>query len=257
MKLTLYPESSYRLSIFPIIGKALNAQIDNEGFDTDTISELEDKYAAQTDRIYDIVFDFCASGDGLYFSVDEGDQEELEDKAININRSKYDLEEWEEKPDEDFLLIENMQMADNCDTSDSLEMYKDIQIRHNETTDDHLNIVVDAVRRRMQQVAQQLVDEGLAENMESVRFALQYGPTYGCRYCFDINTQEFNPEVLRPIDCTDWNDCRVPAVLQEHWPDRLLGSVVYDGWFNAGECEQIDSFDYSVDLVDCNLHSLL
>lgn len=145
----------------------------------------------------------------------------------------------------------------DCDMSDPVEMYKDIQIRHNETTDDHLNIVVDAVRRRMQQVAQQLVDEGLAENVESVRFALQYGPIYGCQYCFDLNADEFDPEALRPIDCTDWNDCHVSDVLQEHWPDRLVGSLIYNGIFYAGECEGVDSFEWNCDLVDSDLNSLL
>ena len=257
MKLTLFPESSYRLSLFPIIGEESNALIDDEGFDTDVLSELEEKYIEQTERQYDIIFDFYASGDGMYYSIDDGDQDELEDNAIIIDRSKYDLEVNEEEPGEDFLLVENMQMADNCDMSDPVEMYKDIQIRHNETTDDHLNIVVDAVRRRMQQVAQQLVDEGLAENVESVRFALQYGPIYGCQYCFDINADEFDPEALRPIDCTDWNDCHVSDVLQEHWPDRLVGCLIYNGIFYAGECEGVDSFEWNCDLVDSDLNSLL
>ena len=108
----------------------------------------------------------------------------------------------------------------------------------------------------MTQVAKQLVAEGLAENEESVRFALQYGQVSGCQYSFDIDAEDFDPDVLRVIDCTDWNDCRVSETLQEFWPDRLVGNVVYDGKFHTGECEQVDSFDYHVDLVDCNLNSV-
>ena len=167
MKLQLFPEMSYRLSLFPIIGGESNVIIDNEGFGTDTLEVIEEKYIEQTERSYDIIFDFYASDDGMYYSIEDGNQEELNDNALDINRSKYDLEEWEEEPDEDFMLIEDLQMADNCDRSDrsdSIEVFKDIQIRHNETTDDHLDIIVDAIRRRMTQVTKQLVAEGLAEN---------------------------------------------------------------------------------------------
>jgi hypothetical protein len=85
---------------------------------------------------------------------------------------------------------------------------------------------------------------------------LQYGQVSGCQYSFDIDAEEFDPDVLRVIECTDWNDCRISETLQEFWPDRLVGNVVYDGKFYTGECEQVDSFDYHVDLVDCNLKSV-
>jgi hypothetical protein len=62
---------------------------------------------------------------------------------------------------------------------------------------------------------------------------------------------------LRPIDCYDWNDCNVSEVVQEHWPDRLLSNIVYDGKFYWMQCEGVDSFDFNVDLVDCDLQSLL
>ena len=223
MKLQLFPETSYRLSLFPIIGEESNAIIDNEGFDTDTLDVIEEKYnevltnihvcnIEQTERSYDIIFDFYASDDGMYYSIEDG--------------------------------------------NDSIEVFKDIQIRHNETTDDHLDIIVDAIRRRMTQVAKQLVAEGLVENEDSVRFALQYGQVSGCQYSFDIDIEKFDPDALRVIDCTDWNDCHVSETLQEFWPDRLVGNVVYDGKFYTGECEQVDSFDYHVDLVDCNLKSV-
>ena len=256
MKLQFFPETSYRLSLFPIIGEESNAVVDSEGFDTDTLEIIEEKYIEQTERIYDIIFDFYASDDGMYYSIEDGDQEDLSDNALDINRSKYDLEEWEEEPDEDFMLVENLQMADNCYRRDDIEVFNDIQIRHNETTDDHLDIIVDAIRRRMTQVAKQLVAEGLAENEESVRFALLYGPISGCQYSFDIDAEEFDPDALRVIDCTDWNDCRISETLQDIWPDRLVGSVVYDGQFYSGECEQIDNFNFNVDLVDCNLKSV-
>ena len=93
MKLTLFPESSYRLSLFPIIGEESNALIDDEGFDTDVLSELEEKYIEQTERQYDIMFDFYASGNGMYYSIDDGDQDELEDNVLPID-SKYSLDDF-------------------------------------------------------------------------------------------------------------------------------------------------------------------
>ena len=117
MKLTLFPESSYRLSLFPIIGEESNALIDEEGFDTDVLSELEEKYIEQTERQYDIMFDFYASGNGMYYSIDDGDQDELEDNVLPID-SKYSLDVNEIEPDEDFQLVEDMQMVEDCGNSD-------------------------------------------------------------------------------------------------------------------------------------------
>lgn len=257
MKLNLFPESAYRLSLFPIVGDEANAIIDEEGFDTDTLEAIEEKYVEQTERKYDILVDFYASCDGVYYSIDEGDQEELNDNALNIDRSKYDLETDEEEPDEDFLLVESLQKVDAGNVAvDSVDVFEDIRIRHNVTTDDHLDIIIDAISRKMKQVAKQLVEDGLAEDEDSVRFALQYGAFYGCQYSFDIDVEEFDPDAMRVIDCTDWNDCHVSETLQDYWPDRLVGYVVYDGKFYTGDCENIDGFDYNVDLVDCNLESV-
>ena len=255
MKLTLFPESSYRLSLFPIIGEESNALIDDEGFDTDVLSELEEKYIEQTERQYDIMFDFYASGNGMYYSIDDGDQDELEDNVLPID-SKYSLDVNEIEPDEDFQLVEDMQMVEDCGNSDSEEIFNDVKNLHNDEEGGY-DIVVEAIRRRMKQVAHQLVEKGIVDDEDSVRFALQYGPIYGCQYSFDINADEFDPEALRPIDCTDWNDCHVSDVLQEHWPDRLVGSLIYNGIFYAGECENIDCFEWNCDLVDSDLNSLL
>ena len=142
MKLTLFPESSYRLSLFPIIGEESNALIDDEGFDADVLSELEEKYIEQTERQYDIMFDFYASGNGMYYSIDDGDQDELEDNAINIDRSKYDLEEWEEEPDDDFRLIDKLQKDDDLN-EDHQEVFNDIMNRHN--IEEHIDIIVEAI----------------------------------------------------------------------------------------------------------------
>ena len=123
--------------------------------------------------------------------------------------------------------------------------------------DEHVDIIVDAVRRRMKQVAEQLVNDGLADDVDSVQFALQYGNIYDYFYSCEIETDDFDVEKLRPIDCCDWNDCGLSEVLEDHWPDRLLSNRVYDGKFYQLECEEIDSFDFNVDLVDCDLQSLL
>ena len=131
MKLTLFPESSYRLSLFPIIGEESNALIDDEGFDTDVLSELEEKYIEQTERQYDIMFDFYASGNGRYYSIDDGDQDELEDNVLPID-SKYSLDVNEIEPDEDFQLVEDMQMVEDCGNSDSEEIFNDVKNLHND-----------------------------------------------------------------------------------------------------------------------------
>jgi hypothetical protein len=255
MKLTLFPESSYRLSLFPIIGEESNALIDDEGFDADVLSELEEKYTEQTERQYDIIFDFYASGNGMYYSIDDGDQDELEDNVLPIE-SKYSLDVNEIEPDEDFQLVEDMQMVEDCGNSDSEEIFNDVKNLHNDEEGGY-DIIVEAIRRRMKQIAQQLVEEGKVEDAESVRFTLQYGELYGCSYSFDMEAEEFDPNALRQIDCTDWNDCDGSEVLQDHWPDRLVGNIVYKGKFYAGECENVDSFSWNCDLVDSDLNSLL
>ena len=102
-----------------------------------------------------------------------------------------------------------------------------------------------------------MVNDGLADDVDSVQFALQYGIIYNCFYSSEIETDEFDVEKLRPIDCCDWNDCNVSEVVQEHWPDRLLSNIVYDGKFYWMQCGGVDSFDFNVDLVDCDLQSLL
>lgn len=179
----------------------------------------------------------------------------MDDNALCIDWSKYDIEINETEPDEDFLLVERLQKV--AVNYDAVDVFEDIQIRHNETTDDHLEIIVAAIRRRMKQVAKQLVADGLAEDEESVCFALRYGQINGCKYVFDIQAEEFDPDKLHTIDCEDWNDCSdIAEMLLKYWPDRLVGYVVYDGKFYTGSCESIDDFRYNVDLVDCNLESV-
>lgn len=255
INLQLFPEAPYRLYLFPIIGEEANERVDNEGFDVDLSQELEQEYSEQTERKYDIIFDFYASGDGMYYSIDDGDQDELEDNAINIDRSKYDLEEWEEEPDDDFRLIDKLQKDADLN-EDNQEVFNDIMNRHN--NEEHVDIIVEAICRRLQQVAQQLVDEGLAEDVDSVRFGLWYGQLSGNQYEFQLETDDFNPEVLKMIDCSDWNDCsHISEVMQEHWPDRLAACIIYDGKFYQSSGGSVDNFNFNADLVDRNLKSLL
>lgn len=256
MKLALYPESAYRLSIFPIIGEEANGIVDDEGFDAGVLERVEESYIQETERQYDILVDFYASGSGMYYSVDDGDQEELEDNVLPIE-SKYSLDVNEMEPDDDFQLVEDMQMAEGCSNSNNEEIFNDVKNLHNDEEGGY-NIIVEAIHRRMKQIAQQLVEEGKAEDADSVRFALRYGELYGCWYEFDIDAEEFDLNALRHIDCTDWNDCsHISDVLQEHWPDRLVGDLVYNGKFYTGECVQVDSFSWNCDLVDSDLNSLL
>lgn len=254
INLQLFPEAPYRLYLFPIIGEDANERVDNEGFDVELSQELEQEYSEQTERKYDIIFDFYASDDGMYYSIDDGDQDELEDNAINIDRSKYDLEEWEEEPDDDFRLIDKLQKDDDLN-EDNQEVFNDIMNRHN--NEEHVDIIVEAICRRLQRVAQQLVDEGLAEDVDSVRFGLWYGQLSIYQYEFQLETDDFNPEALKMIDCTDWNDCHVSDVLQEHWPDRLAACIIYDGKFYQSSGGSVDNFNFNADLVDRNLKSLL
>ena len=255
MKLTLFPETAYRLSIFPIIGQESNELVDDEGFDARVLERLEEAYIDETDRQYDVIVDFYSSGDDTQYSLDDDDEESLEDNVLTIE-SKYSLDVNEIEPDDDFQLVEDMQKAKDRGNSDNDEIFNDVKNLHNDEEGGY-DIVVEAIRRRLKQIAHQLVEEGKAEDEDSVRFALQYGEAYGCIYTFDIDAKEFEPSALRQIDCSDWNDCDVSELLQEHWPDRLVGNLIYDGQFYAGECESVDSFDWNCDLVDSDLNSLL
>lgn len=43
-------------------------------------------------------------------------------------------------------------------------------------------------------------------------------------------------------------------------PDRLLGCIIYDGKFYEGSCESTNvpySYEFGIDLVNCNMESLL
>ena len=256
VKLSLNPQTAIRLSLFPIIGEESIQMIEDNGFDVDVFYELENLYVENTEREYDIIVDFYKSDHGAEFSIDDEDPEELEDNALVVDYGMADEADADE-PSEDFALIETMKMAGE-QSSISKEIFMDIVNRHKEgDEDEHVDIIVDAVRRRMKQVAEQLVNDGLADDVDSVQFALQYGNIYDYFYSCEIETDDFDVEKLRPIDCCDWNDCGLSEVLEEHWPDRLLSNIVYDGKFYQLECEEIDSFDFNVDLVDCDLQSLL
>ena len=257
MKLTLRPEEAvYRLVLFPIVGEKSNELVDENGLDEDTLYEIDEINANEYERKYDIVFDFYYSSNGIEYSVDDQDFEELTENILKI-RSKLDLEECEEDPDDDFILVENMEEPESWDYPDSQEIFKDIKNFHNlASDDDRVDFIIDAIRRRTRHIADRLVEEGLAEDVESVRFALQYGTIWDCWYECEINSDKFDSNLLRTIDCTDWNDCRVSETLHEQWPDMLLSLVVYDGKPYEVSCEQADNFDFDLDLVDCNLHSL-
>ena len=256
VKLSLNLQSAYRLSLFPIIGEESIQMIEENGFDVDVFYELESLSVENTERKYDIFVDFYSPNDGVEYSVDEEDLEELEDNALVVDYGMANEADADE-PSEDFALIETIKMAGEH-SDDSKEIFMDIVNRHKEgEEDEHVDIIVDAIRRRMKQVAEQLVNDGLADDVDSVQFALQYGIIYNCCQSSEIETDEFDVKKLRPIDCYDWNDCNVSEVVQEHWPDRLLSNIVYDGKFYWMQCEGVDSFDFNVDLVDCDLQSLL
>lgn len=257
MKIWFYPETCYRLSFFPIVGEEANELVDDNEFDNEVFERLDDINVEEFEREYDVFFDFYSSEDGIECAVGDEDPEEMEDNALFIDESKYDLEEMGREPDDDFLLIANMEEPGGLD-EESKEIFKDIKNRQNDATEEeHVGIIFDAVCRRLKQVAERLVENGAAEDAESVRFAMQFGQVYGACYSFDFDTAEFDPGLLRTIDCTDWNDCGDCETLYSYWPDRLLGNVVYDGKFYAGQCEQIDSFDYKIDLVNFNMESQL
>jgi hypothetical protein len=256
VKLSITPQTAIRLSLFPIIGEESIQMIEDNGFDMDVFYDLENLYVENAERKYDICVDFYLAEDGAEYSIDDEDSEELEENAIVVDYGMVDEADADE-PSEDFALIETIKMAGEH-SGISKEIFMDIVNRHKEgDEDEHVHIIVDAIRRRMKQVAEQLVNDGLADDVDSVQFALQYGNIYDYFYSCEIETDDFDIEKLRPIDCYDWNDSNVSEVVQDHWPDRLLSNIVYDGKFYQLECEEIDSFDFNVDLVDCDLQSQL
>jgi hypothetical protein len=256
VKLSLNPQTAIRLSLFPIVGEESIRMVEDNCFDIDLLYDLESLYIENTERMYDIIVDFYVSNHGVEICIDDEDSEELEENALVVDYGMADEADADE-PSEDFALVDTMKLAGE-QSGISKEIFQDIIDRHNEgEEDDHVHIIVDAIRRRMKQVAEQLVNDGLADDADSVQFALQYGHIYDYVYSCEIEADEFDVEKLRPIDCCDWNDSNVSEVLQEQWPDRLLNSIVYDDKFYEVECEQIDTFEFNVDLVDSDLHSQL
>ena len=262
VRLTLIPNTAFRLSLFPVFGDESNEMIDENGFDLDVLNDLEDLYTESTGREYDIVVNFYSSEDGAEYIIDGGDTETLYLDTVELDAStlRIDLgiaDEDEDDLSDDYILTENLKMGGEH-SSDSKEIFNDIINRHKEGyDDDHVDVIVNAVQRRMKQVAEQLVNEGLVDDVDSVRFGLKYGMLSGAFYSTIIRTDEFDPEKLRVLDCCDWNDCRnIPEVLQEHWPDRLLNNIVYGDKFYELECNQIDSYDFNFDLVHYDLRSV-
>lgn len=256
-EITLYPENCYRLVLLPVVGEESNQLIDENGFDLGTFYSI-DQISAEFSNNYEFFLDFYSSEDGIEYTVNNKTRKELKDNALNIDKSKFDLEEAGREPDDDFILVGNLTKA-NVEYKEIIEIFNDIMARHNNATEDeHVDIVFDAICRRMRQVAEQLVEEGLAEDVKSVRFALQFGPVQGVEYSFEIETDRFNSKLLRTINCEDWNDCsRSSDTLLEYWPDRLLGCIVYDGKLYEGYCNQADDYNFLIDLVNCKMESLL
>lgn len=260
VELSINPTSAFRMSLFPIIGEEANQMIDDNGFDIDLFYDLEQLYIDDTERKYDIVVDFYSSSDGAEYFIDGGDAEEMEDNALVIDNGIANEEDGEEEDgdgfSDDFILVEKLKM-EGSHSSISKDIFQDILDRHNEgLDDDHVDIIINAVQRQMKQVAEQLVSDGLVDDVDYVRFALQYGPMYGASYSCNIRTDEFYPEKLRVLNCEDWNDCNISSTLQEHWPDRLLNNIVYDDKFYELECTGVDDFEFDVDLVNCYFESL-
>lgn len=253
MRIEFYPECCFRLSLFPIIGEESNQLIEENGFDLDVFDSLDRINIDENGRNYDIFFDFYTSEDGIEYSVNNKTKK-LKENALYIDTSKFDLEEAEEEPNDDFIFIDSLTKA-NVENEENIEIFNDIIARHNDATDEHVNIIFDAIRRCMRHVAERLVEDGLAEDVESLRFALQFGQVQGAVYSYEIDSVKFDPKLLRTIDCTDWNDCGNCETLFTYWPDRLLGCIIYDGKFYEGSCESIDSYDYDIDLVNCNMES--
>ena len=269
VELMIKPRFAYRLYIFPIVGEEANALVDeymySEEFDADLVTELDYIIAEETDRTYEICVDFYSSKDGAEYSIDNINFKELEDNALWIDSAlgSYGIAHYgddcsEDDFDEDFCLIGRIKMAHDYEYPMTKEIFKDIMDQHNRGYEDmDGNIIVDAIKRRMKQIAEQLVNDGLADDIDSVRFALQYGEIYGEPFYVNIKTDEFDPNKLRALKC-DWNDCdNMPDILTEHYDsETLLQYIVYDEKFYELECGGINDFRFTVDLVNSDLESL-
>ena len=270
VELMIKPIAAYRLYIFPIVGEEANALVDeymySEEFDADLVTELDYIIAEETDRIYEICVDFYSSKDGAEYSIDNINFKELEDNALWIDSlalGSYGIAHYgddcsEEDFDEDFCLIGRIKMAHDYEYPMTKEIFKDIMDQHNRGYEDmDGDIIVDAIKRRMKQIAEQLVNDGLADDIDSVRFVLQYGEIYGEPFYVNIKTDEFDPNKLRTLKC-DWNDCdNMPDILTEHYDsETLLQYIVYDEKFYELECGGINDFRFTVDLVNSDLESL-
>ena len=253
----------YQVYIIPIVDDGIQMaddMIDNGDVDYDMINDIEN-IACECDLDRPSLV-FYQSESEPKWSVSIGHKEEIDDADDNslvvVNQSQ--VEEDDELSD-DFELVGNLSYAASEWENDVKEVYNDMLAIHNEREDEHVDFIKDALCRRMRQIATKLVDNEFIESVDDAKFVLEYGKFYS--YCDVVEytipvSGKFKPELLRPIDCTDWVDCDdiSNVLLDGEWADRLASCVVYDGKLYSGTAN-CESFDYTADIVNCDLESLI
>jgi hypothetical protein len=246
----------------------------------DTICDICDEIF--DDEVYNspqnsICVYFYSYADGIKYSINNGRKKTLEDEeSYIVIQSVCDYIDDEEtsatteeiiaeisEDNEDFSLIGKMNMASEIANPMSKEVYKDIKNLHNLRDDDErVDFIVDAIKRRMRELAEKLINDGMVgdvwevDDVDDIHFALGFTQLDEATCTYMIDTNKFDIEKLRTIVCDDWHDCEVSNVLWNGSPDRLLSNIIYDGKFYE-PCEIKTGRSYTeTDIVDCNLQSL-
>jgi len=262
LEVSISGKQIYTLYLLPIIGEKSNKMVDK------MISDGEIDYDAEADIVYDF-FDF--DGDG-YFRICMNFYNADDMYALNFNGEEFDQNDanlldifmtrycYEDDPIEckDYKFADGL--VNETSTDVGREIYKDIMDRHNQRyEDDNVDAIKDALCRRMRQIGAQLEEKGLIESADNLRFILQYGTQdfSSIEYVIPV-TGDIDFNLLHPIYCQDWQDCDVcDMLLHSDTTDRLAEFIVYDGKLYEGECIDPENYDYTADIVDINLKSLM
>ena len=265
VELQLSVDAGYRLHLIPIIGEESNDMADemigNGEVDYGMVDDIECSLCDRDLGDYRLCFDFYNADEDHTWTDANGDViEGVDENCIDININKGWFEEDGIEPDDNFKLIDKLVPGESLGNGDEKEIYNDIMARHNEGVDDeHVDIIKDAICRRMKQVSEQLVKDGLIDNADDARFILQFGVANECYIEYTVPVAgEFDSNLLRPLACEDWSDCsNVSEVMYEYMPDRLSELVIYDGKLYLGSCSASGDYNYQADIVNCDLESFM
>ena len=255
----------YTLYLFPIIGENSNEMADQMIADGKIDYDVEadivyDFYDMDEDGNFRICLDFYDVDDVHAMNFNGNNIVPYDEKPLDIflTRAIYDENPIECK---DYIYADDLVNATSSFDYDGREIYKDIMDKHNQhDEDDNVEVIKDALCRRMRQVGALLVEKGLIESVDDLRFILQYGTKDTSSIEYDIPvTGAIDIDLLHPINSQDWQeDCDISEMLiYGDEANRLAEYIVYDGKLYRGGCIDPENYNYTADIVDINLQSVM